>query len=124
MHHRNLKVTFIMTKIRSIKFYKHYFKEFINQQPPKVQDRIYGVLLAIQTLERVPSNYLKHIQGSKGLYEARIQLGSDIWRVFCFFDDHRIIVLLNGFQKKTEKTPRKEIERAMRLMDEYYHTKI
>lgn len=112
-----------MTKIRTITFYKHYFEEFIKEQTPKVQDKIYGVLLAITTLERIPSSYLKHIEGTKGLYEARIQLGSSIWRVFCFFDDHRLIVLLNGFQKKTEKTPRKEIERAMRLMDEYYHTK-
>ncbi|MCF2492521.1 type II toxin-antitoxin system RelE/ParE family toxin [Dyadobacter chenhuakuii] len=112
-----------MTKIRTITFYKHYFEEFIKEQTPKVQDKIYGVLLAITTLERIPSSYLKHIEGTKGLYEARIQLGSSIWRVFCFFDDHRLIVLLNGFQKKTEKTPRKEIEKAMRLMDEYYHTK-
>lgn len=112
-----------MTKIRTITFYKHYFEEFIKEQTPKVQDKIYGVLLAITTLERIPSSYLKHIEDTKGLYEARIQLGSSIWRVFCFFDDHRLIVLLNGFQKKTEKTPRKEIEKAMRLMDEYYHTK-
>ena len=112
-----------MTKIRTITFYKHYFEEFIKEQTPKVQDKIYGVLLAITTLERIPSSYLKHIEGTKGLYEARIQLGSSIWRVFCFFDDHRLIVLLNGFQKKTEKTPRKQIEKAMQLMDEYYHTK-
>jgi phage-related protein len=63
---------------------------------------------------------LKLISGTNGLYEARIQLGSDIWRVFCFFDKGRLVILLNGFQKKTEKTPKNEIEKAINLMNEYY----
>ncbi|MCF2497069.1 MULTISPECIES: type II toxin-antitoxin system RelE/ParE family toxin [Dyadobacter] len=112
-----------MTKIRKVIGYKHYFEEFVERQSPKVKEKIYGVLLAIETLERIPASFLKQIQGSNGLYEARIQLGSNIWRVFCFFDQDRLVILLNGFQKKTQKTPRREIERAIRLMDEYYHTK-
>ena len=75
-------------------------------------------------MERVPSNYLKFIQGTNGLYEARIQLGSNIWRVFCFFDNDKLVILLNGFQKKTQKTPKNEIEKALRLMKEYYEQKI
>jgi phage-related protein len=66
---------------------------------------------------------LKLISGTNGLYEARIQLGSDIWRVFCFFDKGRLVILLNGFQKKTEKTPKNEIDKAINLMNEYYESR-
>jgi phage-related protein len=58
-----------------------------------------------------------------GLYEARVQLASNIWRVFCFFDEGRLVIFLNGFQKKTQKTPKKEIEKALQLMAEYYEGK-
>ena len=58
------------------------------------------------------------------LYEARIQLGSNIWRVFCFFDNGKLVVLLNGFQKKTQKTPKGEIERALKLKIKYYTEKL
>jgi phage-related protein len=112
-----------MEKIREIVAYKHYFEEFLIQQPKKVQDKIFKVLEAIETLERIPSNYLKHIEGTKGLYEAQIQLGDNIWRVFCFFDKGRLVILLNGFQKKAQKTPKKEIEMALQLMKEYYEGK-
>ena len=112
-----------MEIIREIVAYKHYFEEFLVQQPKKVQDKIFKVLEAIETLERIPSNYLKHLEGTKGLYEARIQLGDNIWRVFCFFDKGRLVILLNGFQKKTQKTPKKEIEMALQLMKEYYEGK-
>ena len=62
--------------------------------------------------------------GTNGLYEARIQLGSDIWRVFCFFDNGKLVILLNGFTKKTQKTPKNEIEKALQLMKKYYDTKM
>lgn len=75
-----------MEKIRHVIAYKHYFENFLLSQPVKVQNKIFKVIEAIETLERIPANYLKFIHGTKGLYEARIQLGSDIWRVFCFFD--------------------------------------
>lgn len=65
----------------------------------------------------------KIIQGTRELYEARIQLGSDIWRVFCFFDQGKLVILLNGFVKKTQKTPRKEIDKALALMNSYYKEK-
>jgi len=110
-------------KIREVVAYKHYFEEFLLGQPKKVQDKIYKVLEAIETLERIPSNYLKLIVGTNQLYEARIQLGSNIWRVFCFFDSGRLVILLNGFQKKTQKTPKNEINRAVNLMNEYYENK-
>ena len=71
-----------MEKIRKIVAYKHYFEEFLLQQPVRVQDKIYKILEAIEILERIPTTYLKLVTGTAGLYEARIQLGSDIWRVF------------------------------------------
>lgn len=112
-----------MDKIREIIAYKTYFEDFLNKQPIKVQNKIFKNLEAIETLEIIPTNYLKLIAGSKGLYEARIQVGTNIWRVFCFFDSGRLVILLNGFQKKTQKTPISEIERAIRLMKEYYENK-
>jgi phage-related protein len=111
-----------MEKIREIIAYKNYFEDFLNEQPHKVQDKIFKILEAIETFERIPSNYLKLIVGTNGLYEARIQLGSNIWRIFCFFDKGRLVILLNGFQKKTQKTPKNEIEKAITLMKEYYDT--
>ena len=111
-------------RIREVIAFENYFEEFLLKQSQKVQDKIFKVIEAIEILERVPSNYLKFIQGTNGLYEARIQLGSNIWRVFCFFDNDKLVILLNGFQKKTQKTPKNEIEKALRLMKEYYEQKI
>lgn len=112
-----------MNKVREVIAYKHYFEEFLLSQTTKVQDKIFKVIEIIETYERVPSNYLKAMTGTKGLYEARIKLGSNIWRVFCFFDNGKLVILLNGFQKKTQKTPKKEIDKALRLMESYYEDK-
>jgi phage-related protein len=110
-------------KVREVIAYKNYFEDFLLEQPQKVQDKIFKIIEAIETLERVPSNYLKSMEGTNGLYEARIQLASNIWRVFCFFDNNKLVILLNGFQKKTQKTPSGEIEKALKLMKDYYHEK-
>lgn len=110
-------------KIREVIAYENYFEDFLLEQTKKVQDKIFKIIEAIETLERVPSNYLKSMEGTNGLYEARIQLGSNIWRVFCFFDNGKLVILLNGFQKKTQKTPKNEIEKALRLMKKYYEEK-
>jgi phage-related protein len=109
--------------VREVVAYKNYFEDFLFAQPHKVQDKIFKIIEAIETLERVPSNYLKYIVDTDGLYEARIQLGSNIWRVFCFFDSGNLVILLNGFQKKTQKTPQSEIDKAIKLMAEYYSDK-
>ena len=119
----NFKVTFENMNVREVIAYKNYFEDFLLKQPKKVQDKIYKIIEAIETLERVPSNYLKHIVGTNGLYEARIKLGSYIWRVFCFFDNNKLVILLNGFQKKTQKTPKNEIVLALSLMAKYYQEK-
>lgn len=77
----------------------------------------------IEDLQRVPDTYLKHIENTDGLYEIRVQLGSDIFRIFCFFDKGKLVVLANGFQKKTQKTPKKEIEMALKIKAEYENEK-
>lgn len=107
-------------RVREVIEYENHFSEFLKKQPEKVQNKIFKVIEAIETLERVPSNYLKYLKGTDGLYEARIRLSSNIWRVFCFFDEGKLVILLNGFTKKTQKTPQKEIDKALRLMRKYY----
>lgn len=112
-----------MDKVREVIAYQDHFETFLEKQTEKVQNKTYKVIEAIETLERVPETYLKPIKTKKGLYEARVQLGSNIWRVFCFFDEGKLVILLNGFQKKTQKTPSMEIDKAGKLMDEYYAEK-
>ena len=113
-----------MNRIREVIAYKDYFENFLKKQPIKVQNKIFKFIEAIETLERIPENYLKSIAGTKGLYEARISLASNIWRVFCFFDKGRLVILLNGFTKKTQKTPKREIDKALRLMNDYFNEKM
>lgn len=110
-------------KVREVVEFENHFSEFLKLQNVKVQNKIFKIIEAIETLERVPINYLKLIQGTNGLCEASIQLGSDIWRVFCFFDNGKLVILLNGFTKKSQKTPKKEIEKAIQLKQKYYVTK-
>ncbi len=112
-----------MEKVREVIDYENHFEDFLVKQPKKVQDKIFKIIEAIETLERIPKSYLKSIESVKGLFEARIQLASNIWRVFCFFDKGKLVILLNGFTKKTQKTPKKEIEKAKRLMEKYYSEK-
>jgi phage-related protein len=106
-------------KHRSIVFYKDYFEEFFIQQRDKVKDKIIWTFELIKELHRVPETYLKHIENTEGLFEIRVQQGSDICRIFCFFDHGQLIVLANGFQKKTQKTPKQEITKALKIKEEY-----
>jgi phage-related protein len=110
-------------KQRTIIFYKDYFEEFFVKQREKVKVKIIWTLELIEELERVPETYLKHLENTDGLYEIRVQQGSDIFRIFCFFDQGQLIILTNGFQKKTQKTPKKEIEKAIKIKTEYENEK-
>ena len=84
-----------------------------------MKDKIIWTLDLIEELPRVPETYLKHIENTDGLYEIRVQQGSDIFRIFCFFDHGQLVVLANGFQKKTQKTPKQEIEKALKIKEHY-----
>ena len=106
-------------KYRTIIAYKDYFEEFLRKQRQKVREKIIWTFLLIEEVQQVPETYLKHLEGTDGLYEIRIQLASDIFRIFCFFDEGKLVVLANGFQKKTQKTPKSEIEKALKIKREY-----
>lgn len=103
------------SKVRQVVVYKDYFQSFFAQQDRKVQDKIIKILDIIEQLERVPESYLKYLSETDGLYEIRVQLGRRKFRIFCFFDGERVVILLCGFQKKTQKTPSSEIRKAQRL---------
>lgn len=108
---------------REIRFFKHYFNEFYVTQSEKVRRKIAQTLVWLQTLDRLPSSILKSIEGKKGLFEVRVEFGGDIFRIFCCFDEGSLVILFNGFQKKTQKTPSNEIEKAEKLMKEYFYSK-
>ena len=110
-------------KIRNIFAYKNYFLDFFQKQKPKVKEKILWTFMVIETVEKIPIEYFKHMEGTNGLYEIRVQFGNDIFRIFCFFDEGKLVVLTNGFQKKTQKTPKKEIEMALKIKEEYENEK-
>ena len=110
-------------KVRTIIFFKDYFADFFVKQRQKVKDKIIWTFDLIEELHRVPETYLKHLENTDGLYEIRIQLGSDTFRIFCFFDQGQLVVVANGFQKKSQKTPRKELDRALKIKEEYFNEK-
>jgi phage-related protein len=106
--------------IRNVFYYKGYYLDFYNLLKPKVQNKFNWTLQLISTLDRVPEKYFKHITGSTGLYEVRVEVGSDIYRVFCFFDKGKLVILINGFQKKSQTTPKNELQLAERLKKQYF----
>ncbi|MBA4304118.1 MAG: addiction module toxin RelE [Sphingobacteriaceae bacterium] len=109
--------------VRQIFYYKDYYLRFFQTLRPEVKLKINWTLQLIATTERIPSKFFEHLTGSTGLYEIRIAVGNDIYRVFCFFDEGKLIVLLNGFQKKTQKTPKQELALAEKLKKEYFDEK-
>ena len=112
-----------MEQIRKLIFYRHYFREFFDQQTEKVKEKIDYVLFVVTHAARVPEKFLKHMEGQKRLYEIRVEAGNNIFRIFCCFDKGKIIVLFNSFQKKTQKTPKAELDLAVKLMNEYFENK-
>ena len=106
-------------KIRTVTLYKEYFPDFFEKQKPKVKAKVLWTFRLIETQIQVPDDYLKHLEGTDGLYEIRVQQGSDIFRIFCFFDKGKLIILANGFQKKAQKTPKSEISKASKIKKEY-----
>ena len=109
--------------IRKIIFHEHHFISFYQNQDDKVKTKILYVLELIKQVDRVPEKFLKHLTGTDGLYEIRIEHKSNIYRLFCCFDEGKLVVLFNGFQKKTQKTPKGELEKALRLMQNYFEQK-
>ncbi len=110
-------------KIRNSFLYKNYFDDFFSKQKPKVKEKITWTINLVETLQIIPEDYFKHLTDTSGLYEIRVKQGSNIFRIFSFFDKDKLVVLANGFQKKTQKTPKQEIEKAEIIKAEYFAEK-
>jgi phage-related protein len=108
---------------RTVIVYGKDFWEFYNEKNPTVQKKIDWLIDFVRTERIIPEKFFKHLSGTDGLFELRIKVGTDIFRIFCFFDRGNLVILLNGFQKKTDKTPKSEIKRAEDLKKHYYEDK-
>ena len=106
---------------RRILTYGGYFESFMETLTERQQEKIQYGLLLLKTQDRLPKKFVKLIRD--GLYELRTEYGGNIFRVFFIFDEGRIVVLFNGFQKKTQKTPNSEIEKAIKIKEAYYADK-
>ena len=106
---------------RKIRTYGGYFEAFMQQLTEKEQEKILYGLLLLKTQGRLPKKFVKLIRD--GIYELRTEFGGNIFRVFFIFDEGEIVVLFNGFQKKTQKTPQGEIEKAIKIREAYYADK-
>ena len=112
-----------MTTERQIIFHGHYFQDFYLDVSENVREKIGYVFRVIKTVDKVSEKFLKHIVETDELYEIRVDVGSNIYRIFCCFDKGNLVVLFNAFQKKTQKTPKHEIELAEKLKKEYFTLK-
>jgi len=108
---------------RTIVFYENHFIKFYQEQNDKVKGKIQQVLELIKQVDRVPEKFLKHLSGTDGLYEIRVEYQSNIYRIFCCFDEGKLVILFNGFHKKTQKTPKNELDKAIELKKEYFTQK-
>ncbi len=112
-----------MDSKRELFFFKDYFREFYQLQTWKLQKKIFWTLNIVETPDRIPEIYFKHLENTEGLYKIRVQVGSNIFRIFCFIDNNNLVIVGHGFQKKTQKTPATEIKRAAKIKKEYYEEK-
>ena len=108
---------------REILVYESHFWDFYNTLDEAVQKKLDWTITLIERTRLVPVKYLKHITNTEGLWEVRVRAGNGIFRVFCFFDEGEMIILLGGFQKKSQKTPKREIRKATKLKQKYYDEK-
>ena len=105
---------------RQLKTYGNYFLDFYNSLDEDVQQKIDWVFEIVKSAEHIPKKFFDHLTGSDGIFEIRIEYESNIYRVLCFFDKGNLVVLINSFQKKTQKTPPKEIALAEKLKKQYF----
>ena len=109
--------------VRNIFYYKNFYLDFFETLDIDVKKKFNWTLKLISTIDRVPVKYFQHIENSTGLYEVRVEVGSNIYRVFSFFDKGQLVILINGFHKKSQKTPNKEIELAEKIKKQYFDEK-
>lgn len=108
-----------MNKMRQIIYFRNYYWDFFNRQTEKTKDKIDYVLFLLTVAERIPRKFFEQITGYDGLFAIRIEFESNIFRIFCCFDKGNLVVLFNGFHKKSQRTPINEIEKAVQIMKDY-----
>jgi phage-related protein len=106
---------------RTILTYGKYFIDFYLELDQEVQAKIDYVFELVKSLDIIPKRFFQHLED--GLFEIRVEFESNIYRIFCFFDAGHLVVLLNAFQKKTQKTPKQELELAKKLKKQYFNDK-
>ena len=109
--------------VREVVFYGAHFRNFYQGLDKKAKLKVDWTINLLETVEHIPEKYFKHLTNTDGLYEIRVEIESNIYRIFSFFDDGKLIVAINGFQKKTNKTPKSEIEKALKIKKEYFNEK-
>ena len=112
-----------MSNFRELIFYKKLFLKFYNELPNPVQKKYDYVFVIIMQAEQIPKKFFKKITDSKNLYEIRVESQSNIYRTFCCFDGNNLVILFNSFQKKSQKTPKKELQKADKLKNKYFNEK-
>ncbi|MBW7869331.1 MAG: type II toxin-antitoxin system RelE/ParE family toxin [Brumimicrobium sp.] len=112
-----------MEAIREIIYFKNHFEDFFDSLDEKTKNKVDEILYFISIIEQIPTKYLKKIVETKDLFEIRVEHRSNIYRIFCCFDEGNLVVLFNGFQKKTQKTPKNKIEKALKIKKEYFELK-
>lgn len=106
---------------RKIIAFRDYYVDFMKSLSNDEQNKIRKALLMFSVEEKLPFHYIKFIRD--GIYEFRVNYGNNEFRIFFIYDGDTIVMLFNGFKKKTQKTPQNEIEKAIRLKNEYYEQK-
>ena len=105
---------------RKITTYGEYFNEFYSKLETEVQEKVDWVFQMVKSVDQIPKKFFQHLEATDGIYEIRVEFESNIYRIFCFFDEGHLVVLINSFQKKSQKTPKKEIELAKKLKKQYF----
>lgn len=105
---------------RKLSTYGKYFFDFYNKLDEHLQEKIDWVFELIKSVDHIPKKYFQHVENSDGLFEIRIEFESNIYRIFCFFDEGNLVILINAFQKKTQKTPKSELDFAKNLKKQYF----
>jgi phage-related protein len=113
-----------MERYRQIIYFKDYFFDFFEQQTEKVKEKIDHVLFVVTVANRIPQKFFQHLEGTNGLYEIRVEFQGNIYRIFCCFDEGQVVILFNGFQKKSQRTPSGELDKAEKIRNEYFDEKL
>ena len=103
---------------RKILYFKNYFLSFYRTLTEGAQKKFDYSLAMLKIQERISERFVKYIR--EGIFEVRASHDGNIYRAFFIFDEGNVVLLFNGFQKKTQKTPENEIKKAIQIKNEYY----